>query len=221
MVDTAGPSTKGLVVVVAEAHHLLRHGLAAVLGAAGAIVTAVADSDAALRAVHDRRALALLVNLDLHGNERGQLVAIARDRWPSLAIVAFSAEPDHAAMLQALELGASAYLPCSVEPDRLLSTLTQAVSAPSAFLADDLLAPRRAARSGPRLTQRESEVLTLAAEGLTVSGISDRLYVSPATTRSHLSGIYRKLGVTSRSQAVLTAERLGMLSDGRPAAGFE
>jgi DNA-binding NarL/FixJ family response regulator len=54
-------------------------------------------------------------------------------------------------------------------------------------------------------------VLALAAEGLTVQGISARLYVSDATTRSHLSGIYRKLGVTSRSQAVLAAERLGML----------
>jgi DNA-binding NarL/FixJ family response regulator len=54
-------------------------------------------------------------------------------------------------------------------------------------------------------------VLRLAAEGLTVRGISARLYVSEATTRSHLSGIYRKLGVTSRSQAVLAAERLGML----------
>jgi ATP/maltotriose-dependent transcriptional regulator MalT len=78
-------------------------------------------------------------------------------------------------------------------------------------VADDVLAGRRARGRGPRLTRREAEVLALAAEGLTVEGISARLFVSPATTRSHLAGIYRKLGVSTRSQAVLTAERLGML----------
>ena len=218
---TVQTSTDGLRVVVAEAHPLLRHGLVAVLSAAGSIVSAVADSDAALRAVGEQHAQALLVNLALPGNERGHVVAIARDRWPELAIVALSAAPDHAAMLAAMDLGASAYLPSTVAAEQVLSTLAQAVSAPSAFLADDLLAPRRQARGGPRLTRRESDVLALAAEGLTVAGISERLYVSPATTRSHLSGIYRKLGVTSRSQAVLAAERLGMLTEVRRVAGFE
>ncbi len=221
MTATIQTSVDGLRVVVAEAHHLLRHGLVEVLSTAGAIVTSVADSDAALRCVGEQDAHALLVNLTLPSSERGHVVAIARDRWPELAIVALSAVPDHAAMLHALDLGASAYLPSTVAPEQVLSTLAQAVSAPRAFLADDLLAPRRQARGGPRLTRRESDVLALAAEGLTVAGISERLYVSPATTRSHLSGIYRKLGVTSRSQAVLAAERLGMLTDVRRVAGFE
>lgn len=218
---TNRPSTDGLRVVVAVAHHLLRHGLVDVLRGAGAIVGAVAESDAALRAVGERDAHALVVDLALPGSERGHVVAIARDRWPELAIIAMSPAPDHAAMLTAMDLGASAYLPSTVAPERVLSTLTQAVGAPSAFLADDLLAPRRQVRGGPRLTRRESDVLALAAEGLTVAGISERLYVSPATTRSHLSGIYRKLGVTSRSQAVLAAERLGMLTEVRRVAGLE
>lgn len=221
MQEAIRPSTEGLRVVVAEAHHLMRHGLVEVLRTAGAVVSAAADSDAALRCVGDNDAQALLVNLTLPGSERGHVVAIARDRWPELAIVALSAAPDHAAMLTAMDLGASAYLPSTVDPEQVLSMLAQAVSAPSAFLADDLLAPRRKARGGPRLTRRESDVLALAAEGLTVAGISERLYVSPATTASHLSGIYRKLGVTSRSQAVLAAERLGMLTDVRQVAGFE
>ncbi len=221
MVATTQPSLVGAAVVVAEAHHLLRHGLTHVLTSAGVIVTAVHDADGALRAAGEREIAALMVNLDLTGSERGHVVAIARDRWPALAIVALSSEPDHGAMLAAMDLGASGYMACTAEPERLLITLGQAIAAPGAFLADDLLAPRRAARGGPRLTRRESEVLALAAEGLTVQGISERLYVSPATTRSHLSGIYRKLGVTSRSQAVLTAERLGMLRDVRRLVGLE
>jgi DNA-binding NarL/FixJ family response regulator len=208
----APPTPAALRIVVADAHHLVRRGLGEVLRSAGAGVVETGDAEAALREVAAQRADVLLVSLDLPGVERGHVVAIARDRWPDLAIVATSPAPDHAAMLRALELGASAYLPATAEPERFVSTLVQAATAPRAFLAEDVLAPRRTARAGPRLTPRESEVLVLAAEGLTVRGISARLYVSEATTRSHLSGIYRKLGVTSRSQAVLAAERLGMLA---------
>ncbi len=205
------PSAHGLRVVVADSHHLVRRGLAEVLTSAGALVTQAQDADSALREVAERHADVLVVSLDLPGSERGHVVAIARDRWPRLAVVALSDATSNEAMLSALDLGASAYLPKTAQPERFVSTTVRAVAAPGAFVADDVLAPRRQARGGPRLTPRESEVLGLAAEGLTVHGISARLYISEATTRSHLSGIYRKLGVTSRSQAVLAAERLGML----------
>lgn len=205
-------SIVGLRAVVADSHHLVRHGLAAVLRAAGASVWMATDTESALREVAERDAEVLLVALDLPGAERGHVVAKARDRWPHLAVVATSAQPSHESMLAALELGASAYLPATAAPQRFVATTAQAAAAPGAFLAEDVLAPRRKARRGPRLTPRESEVLALAAEGLTVQGISARLYVSEATTRSHLSGIYRKLGVTTRSQAVLAAERLGILA---------
>jgi DNA-binding NarL/FixJ family response regulator len=154
----------------------------------------------------------LVVSLDLPGTAPGNVVAIARDRWPRLAIVALSAHPDDEAVLAALELGASAHVPRSAEPDHIVTAVVQAAASPGAFLAEDLGASRRRARaSAPGLTPREFDVLRLAAEGLTVAGISARLYVSQATTRSHLSGIYRKLGVTNRSQAVLAAERQGLL----------
>jgi DNA-binding NarL/FixJ family response regulator len=203
----------GLRVVVADSHALVRRGLADVLASAGALVTQAADAETALREVAEHHAEVLMVSLDLPGSERGHVVAIARDRWPALAVVALSEATNQEAMLRALELGASAYLPKSAPPERFVTTAVRAAAAPGAFVADDVLSPSRLARGGPRLTPRESEVLGLAAEGLTVRGISARLYVSEATTRSHLSGIYRKLGVTSRSQAVLAAERLGMLRD--------
>jgi DNA-binding NarL/FixJ family response regulator len=119
---------------------------------------------------------------------------------------------DDQAQLRAWQLGASAHLPLTATPEEVVATIRQAVAAPSAFLGEDLLALRRSpAGSGPRLTPREAEVLHLAAEGLSVAAISRRLFVTEATTKSHLSGIYRKLGVSTRAAAVLAAERLGML----------
>jgi len=209
--DQDSMSAEGLRAVVADAHHLVRRGLADVLTCAGAVVTQAVDAESALKAVAESRAQVLLVSLDLPGSERGHIVAIARDRWPTLAVVALSEVSSHEAMLSALDLGASAYMATTANPQRFVATALRAAAAPGAFVVDDVLASRRQARGGPRLTPREVEVLGLASEGLTVRGISARLYISEATTRSHLSGIYRKFGVTSRSQAVLAAERLGML----------
>jgi DNA-binding NarL/FixJ family response regulator len=202
-----------LHVVVADNNALARRGLAAILSDAGATVVGdAADTEAALRWVAQALPEVLVVSLDLRGPERGHVVAIARDRWPDLAIVALSAEASDDARLDALELGASAYLPKTAAPEQVVATTVQAAAAPGAFLSEGAPATRsRGRHSGPQLTPRESEVLRLAAEGLTVRGISARLFVSEATTRSHLSGIYHKLGVSSRSQAVLLAERLGML----------
>ncbi len=204
----------GLRVVVADANHLTRRGLADVLTSGGAeVVGQTATVETTLRAVVDTVPDVLVVAMDLPRSDRGHLVAIARDRWPAMAVVALSDRPSDDALFAALRLGASAYLPKTAEPERFVTAVVQAASAPGAFVADDLAAAgrRRTRTRGPRLTPRESEVLALAAEGLTVRQMSARLYVSEATTRSHLSGIYRKLGVTSRSQAVLTAARLGML----------
>lgn len=210
--ETVGAAA-GMRVVVADGNALTRRGLSAVLGDAGAtVVGAAADTEAALRWIAQTLPDVLVVALDLQGPERGHIVAIARDRWPSLAIVALSDEASDDALLDALELGASAYLPKTAAPEQLVAAAVQAAAAPGAFLAEGLPATRRRGRpAGPALTAREYEVLRLAAEGLTVRGISARLFVSEATTRSHLSGIYHKLGVSSRSQAVLVAERLGML----------
>ena len=204
-----------LRAVVAEGQPLLRRGLVEVLQDGGVQVVAQAiDTAGALRAVAERNPDVLVVSLDLKASfERGHVVAIARDRWPALGIVALGDTPGDTAMRMALELGASAYVAKSAEPAHLVSATVQSAAAPGAFLAENLAALRQVIRagSGPRLTAREADVLRLAAEGLTVRAISARLFVSEATTRSHLSGIYRKLGVTSRSQAVLAAERLGML----------
>jgi len=72
-------------------------------------------------------------------------------------------------------------------------------------LADRLRQP------SPLLTSREQQVLQLAAAGLTVSQIADRLYISDSTAKSHLRRIYDKLEAPNRSAAVATAVARGIL----------
>jgi DNA-binding NarL/FixJ family response regulator len=72
---------------------------------------------------------------------------------------------------------------------------------------------REAKQWGPwSLTQRELEVLQLLAEGTTNSEISDRLFISPKTTKNHLAAIFQKLDVTNRTQALVRAVVMGLVS---------
>jgi DNA-binding NarL/FixJ family response regulator len=71
---------------------------------------------------------------------------------------------------------------------------------------------RMSVLAGPRiLTQREMEVLHLVARGETDQGIADQLYVSRRTISCHVSNILAKLDVPSRTAAVMTAARIGLL----------
>lgn len=62
------------------------------------------------------------------------------------------------------------------------------------------------------LTQRELEVLQLLAEGATNSEISQRLYISPKTTKNHLAAIFQKLDVTNRTHALVRAVVMGLVT---------
>jgi PAS domain S-box-containing protein len=63
-----------------------------------------------------------------------------------------------------------------------------------------------------RLTNRELEVLRLAAEGVSGPGIAEKLRVRPATIKSHFDNVYKKLGVGDRTAAVVAVLRLGLIS---------
>jgi DNA-binding CsgD family transcriptional regulator len=68
-------------------------------------------------------------------------------------------------------------------------------------------------QGGPwSLTQRELEVIQLLAEGSTNGEISARLFISPKTTKNHLAAIFQKLEVTNRTQALVRAVVMGLVS---------
>jgi len=68
----------------------------------------------------------------------------------------------------------------------------------------------------PRLSDRERQVLELLAEGLGVTAIAERLYLSESTAKSHIGRIYEKLGAANRAQALVTAMRMGLISSASP-----
>jgi DNA-binding NarL/FixJ family response regulator len=116
----------------------------------------------------------------------------------------------------ALEAGASAFVPKNAPADEVVAAARHAKSSPNAFTASDLAEAmkRRLTPSGPHLSPREGQVLRLLADGMSVAGIAKQLYVSESTAKTHISKLYEKLGAANRAQALMTALRLGLITQG-------
>ena len=118
-------------------------------------------------------------------------------------------------LFAALESGASAFVPKDAPSDDVVAAARHAASAPRSFVANDMAEAmrRRMNPTGPQLTARERQVLDLLAQGLGVSGISRKLYISESTTKTHISKLYEKLGAANRAQAIMAAVRAGLIDE--------
>jgi two-component system, NarL family, nitrate/nitrite response regulator NarL len=141
--------------------------------------------------------------------------AVVRDAG-STRVLMLSAFVDRQIVFQAVAAGAAGYL--SKDADRL--EITNAIIAINQ--GDTVLAPEvqagvaaevrsRWRPDAPSLSERERQVLEMIAEGMLAPEIGRRLYLSPATVKSHLQSLYEKLGVSDRAAAVAEAMRRGLL----------
>ncbi|OIO88273.1 MAG: hypothetical protein AUK03_16475 [Anaerolineae bacterium CG2_30_64_16] len=215
-----------ITVAIVDDHPVVRAGLRTILAAAAEIeVVAEGASGAdALRLVaqHSPDVLVLDVNLpDLSGFEVTRRLAA---QPLSTAILILTVYDDRGTVLGLLDAGASGY----VLKEDALETLVAAVRA--AARGECWLSPAvagqvvRRAISEPLpahapldlpLTPREREVLCLLAQGLDNAAIARELTVTTRTVQNHVSNVYGKLGVASRTEAMLLAIRAGLVEVGR------
>lgn len=138
-----------------------------------------------------------------------------RESHPELGVVILTMYAGDDQLFEALEAGASAFVPKNAPSEDVVAAARHAASLPGSFSAKDLAEAmkRRMSPQGPHLSPRETEVLHLLADGLSVAQISRQLYISDSTTKTHISKLYDKLGAANRAQALMTALRLGMLKE--------
>ena len=216
-------------VVVADDQALVRAGFVALLDAQDGI-TVVAEADtgtAALAAARELRPDVVL--MDIRMPEMDGLAAtraIAAD--PALAevrvVVLTTFELDEY-VFEAMRTGASGFLVKHTEPAELVRAV-RVVADGEALLSPSVtrrlvseFAARTKQSAGPspalaELTSREREVMALVAEGLTNAEIGERLFMSPATARTHVSRILTKLGARDRTQLVVMAYESGLVRPG-------
>jgi len=170
----------------------------------GYVTTELSSGDAVLSAAARERPAAVLLDVRLPGLNGYEVCRELRNRYGnSVAIVFVSGERTEAFDRAAgLLIGADDYLAKPVDPSELIARITRLVDRP------------RSNGESPRsngkletLTQRETEVLELLAEGMRQEEIADRLVISPKTVATHIQRILGKLEVRSRAQAVSLALR--------------
>jgi DNA-binding NarL/FixJ family response regulator len=199
-------------VLLVGADPLARGGLAVLLSGEPSVrVAGEAGPDRALRgALH---ALAPGVAAWDAGPDEGFGDALAEAVGAGVPVVALLAADGQAR--EALGAGARGLLRRSAPAPRLAAAL-RAVEAGlwalDADLGTDLLRPTPADPAAEALTPRELEVLSLLAEGLSNRAIAERLGIGERTAKFHASAILAKLGVGSRSEAIVRAARLGLVA---------
>lgn len=204
--------------IIADDHPLFRGALRQVLSSLPeeATIIEVGDFDAAKKLVADGGDIdLLLLDLTMPGGTGLSGLVTLKALEPALPIIIVSATDDAATIRHAIELGASGFISKSAS----METIGEAVHA---VLAGDIWTPSDIDIDEARdpeietliakirtLTPQQTRVLTMLAEGLLNKQIAYELNVSEATVKAHVSAVLQKLGVDSRTQAVILLSRIG------------
>jgi DNA-binding NarL/FixJ family response regulator len=226
--DVAPAPRRRLGVVLVDPLPVVRAGLALLIDERPdmEVLAEATDAREALLALGRirRSRIVVLVGLGLEGEQDAcWLIRALRERFPSHAVLGLGANADPTTISRALFVGADGFVDKNIEPLRFLDAIRKAaeremvLAGPSAGsvaeIADGI---ERRRELNVRLTEREREVLSVAAEGLTARQIAARLGVRERTVTTHLARIYGKLGVGNRLAAIRSAARSGLVSVGAP-----
>ena len=207
--------TMAIRIVLADDHALVREATAELLDRSDGlhVVGQAADGAEALRLVGALRPDVLLLDLAMPGLDGLEVARRARDLSPATRIVALTAHEEQPYVLAMLEAGASGYLSKASRGQEVVQAVRAAAAGETVFSSSIAGSLARSALSHGSsempLTARELEVLGAAARGLGNKQIAVELGMSARTVQTHLTSVFSKLGVSSRTEAVLLALRRG------------
>ena len=212
------PTGSRIRVYAVDAHPLF---LAAVVKAIGArpeleLIGAATSGPDALAGIRALQPDVTVLDLRLPGLNGLELLRRAAADGAPTRIVVLSADRESDLVYQALADGAAGYLAKDIDAAALGDAIVavargETVLSPHAQASLAAAIRDRDAHDRPVLTPRERAILALAAQGRTTRQIAARLHVQPATVKTHLHTLYRKLGVSDRTSAVASALRRGLL----------
>ena len=160
-----------------------------------------------------RRLKPELVLLDLRMPQMDGLTCLAKIRkeFPDVKVAILSVSQDPELIQTALKRGACAYIVKSIDPDDLAGALRQAIDGNVFTTAGVTEDPGERAARDAGLTDRVLVIVSAVARGLSNEAISKELWVAEPTVKFHLTIIYRKLGVSNRTEAARYAFEQGLV----------
>jgi len=199
-------------VMIVDDHGMVRKGLMVYLGNRPdiAIVGEASDGREALALCEKLCPDVLLMDLVMPEMDGVAATRSIHQRWPRVQIIALTSFQEKQLVQDALQAGAIGYLLKNVSGDELYQAVCRAHAgrptlAPEAIQALVQVGREEDQAQGKDLTARELEVLALLAQGMSNPHIAERLVVSRATVKAHVSSILSKLGVSNRAEAISLA----------------
>ncbi|MGW1160861.1 response regulator transcription factor [Streptomyces sp. NPDC002513] len=219
---TQEDSGKPARVVVADDQTVVREGIVMLLGLLPGIevVGAARDGDEAVRLVAELAPDVVLMDLRMPRCDGVEATRRIRAEHPGTQVVVLTTFADDDSLFPALRAGARGYLTKDAGGDEIVRAVRSVLSGDAGLspgiqrrLLERLSEPEpvAAALAPDGLTARETEVLTLIAEGLTNQEIARRLHVSTATVKTHINNLFAKSGLKDRAQAVRYAYAQGLV----------
>lgn len=211
-------------IMLAEDHVLVREGTKEMLDREDdmEVVAEAGDGEEAVRLASEQDLDIVIMDIALPKLNGIEATKQIKEMSPGTAVLVLTAYDDDEYVFALLEAGAAGYLLKDVSTDELVEAI-RAVQAGESML-HPAIARKVVNRFSQRveedkdaapfeeLTEREVEVLQLAGKGITTREIADSLSISHRTVQAHLSHIFTKLGVSSRTEAVVYALRKGLLT---------
>ena len=229
-------------ILLVDDHQLFREGVALLLRRLAddldLLQAANCDEAFALCETHSDTDL-ILLDLHLAGMRGLDGLSVLRERFPGIPVVVVSSADDPVTVRKTLDAGAMGYIPKSSSSEIMLNALRLVLAKgiylpPNVLLAESSPVPLKTLRmatvaatmqSGASpitpvdlgLTPRQAEVLYLVLEGKPIKLICRELNLGQATIKGHVSAVLRALNVTTRTQAIVAAHRLGLVFGSTPA----
>jgi len=210
-------------VLIVDDHTLVRRGIGHVVHECfpDAVVVEAAGADDAVELMKSQPVDVALLDVRMPERDGLDLLREIKATWPKVAVIMLTSYDGAQYVKQALSDGADGYMLKDASPEDLDQAIRVALSGGGNVLSARAIrslfegnqaeeAEKSHAPRPENLTQRETDILALLAEGHSNREIARSLYLSEKTVKAHLAAVFRKLGVANRTQAAMAAVGMGM-----------
>lgn len=207
--DTPMPPRKKIRVLMADDHPIVRTGMRNLLERASDIqvVGEAERGDEVIQMVNRLHPDVLLLDMEMPGKTGAEVARELQEAGSRVRVLVLSAHDSESYVMELLENGAAGYLTKEEALDNIVDAVRGVARGEAGWYsrraaASIASAVRRHPQDPATLTERESEILKLVAEGWKNGRIAEELSLSERTVRFHLTNVYDKLGVSSRAEAM-------------------